>query len=294
MPKPERAVDDALKPAAPGLPIPSDLPPGWLRPAFSAARVGALMTSRHGGVSQAPYDSLNLRPGLGDDDAAVAENRARVALHCAGAGVLLQQVHGTACVMLTGAALPPMPVADASGSTTPGVVCEIQVADCLPVLLADRHGRGVAVAHAGWRGLAGGVVQGALAQLCEASGAAPHQVEAWLGPCIGPRRFEVGADVLHAFAVAAAPPACFVPLPRSAAAAGTAAAEPGRAGPVADKWLADLPGLARHLLVQAGVASVAGNDGSPAWCTVENTHYYSYRRELGRTGRQAAYIWLRA
>jgi YfiH family protein len=256
------------------------VPRGWLHPNFSSARVGALMTSRHGGVSRVPFDSLNLRPGLGDDDAAVAENRARVARHCGGAGVLLQQVHGKACLTLTAAALAPMPVADGSCTVTPGVVCEIQVADCLPVLLADRHGCGVAIAHAGWRGLAGGVVQAALAQLCEASGAAPHDIEAWLGPCIGPRCFEVGADVVQAFAHA--PAACLVARPE--------AQLPDGSPP---KWLADLPGLARHVLQQAGVQQVGGNDGSVSWCTVENADYYSYRRELGRTGRQAGYIWLR-
>jgi YfiH family protein len=284
----------------PGVQAP--LPPGWLRPLFSSERVGALMTSRHGGVSRAPFDTLNLRPGLGDDDAAVAHNRAHVARLCGGHGVLLQQVHGTACLILSGGPVVEQPVADASCSTVPGVVCEIQVADCLPVLLADRRGRGVAVAHAGWRGLAGGVLQVAVAHLCEASGAAPEEVEAWLGPCIGPRRFEVGGDVVQAFA--GAPAACFVP---KTAAAGAATATPtpeaddpgsvgGRAGRAADvqKWLADLPALARHMLARSGVGQMAGNDGSPSWCTVENTDYYSYRREQGRTGRQAGYIWLRA
>jgi YfiH family protein len=287
MPKPEPALALAsMSASAPRVIAVSQahavdrLPPGWLRPVFSSSRVGALMTSRHGGVSPAPFDSLNLRPSLGDDDAAVATNRARVATWCGGPGVLLQQVHGTVCLTLPDASLPPMPRADASCTVTPGVVCEIQVADCLPVLLADRHGRGVAVAHAGWRGLAGGVIQSALAALCAASGAAPGEVQAWLGPCIGPRRFEVGADVVSA--CADAPSTCFVARPASELPAGSP-----------PKWLADLPGLARQVLIAAGVTHVDGNNGSAPWCTVENADYFSYRREQGRTGRQAGYVWLR-
>jgi YfiH family protein len=271
------------------------LPASWLRPQFSSPKVAALMTSRHGGVSAAPFDSLNLRPGLGDDEAAVATNRARVLALCGGPAVLLQQVHGVACLILpdagarawSGSAV--WPVADASCATAPGLVCEIQVADCLPVLLADRLGRGVAVAHAGWRGLAGGVLQNALATLCRASGAVPADIEAWFGPCIGPRCFEVGADVLQAFA--AAPSRYFAAL---LPAAGRPDADGNAPASHPPKWLADLPGLARHLLQAQGLSSIGGNTGEPAWCTVENTDYFSYRREQGRTGRQAGYIWLKA
>jgi YfiH family protein len=174
------------------------------------------------------------------------------------------------------------------------------VADCLPVLLADRAGRAVAAAHAGWRGLAGGVIEAALQALCDAAGTRPEAVEVWLGPCIGPRAFEVGADVWRAFADA--PEACFVPCNDAARTAAAGAAPEGLGldvGPVSGpatsgpKWWADLPALARWRLARAGVREVQGNDGTPAWCTVENPAWFSYRRERGRTGRQAAFIGLR-
>jgi YfiH family protein len=280
-------------------------PASWLKPAFSSPRVGALMTCRHGGVSTAPFDSLNLRPDIGDLDAAVAINRARLHAAVGSPSLLLQQVHGSTCLRLTREMLlrradTPLPVADAGVCTETGLACEVQVADCLPVLMADRHGRGVAAAHAGWRGLAGGVVQATLAALCDASRAQAADIEVWLGACIGPSRFEVGADVLTAFG--AAPASCFVPN-RTALMAGCAvaadlvasrAAEPQAQGPVDAKWLADLPALARWTLRQAGVREVRGNDGSPAWCTARNSDFFSYRRDRGRTGRMAACIWLQA
>jgi hypothetical protein len=261
------------------------------------------MTKRHGGVSIAPFDSLNLRPAIGDDDAAVAINRARLHSAIGAPSVLLQQVHGTACLRLTRDLLPqlvdaPLPVSDASVCTDAGLACEVQVADCLPVLMADRRGRGVAAAHAGWRGLAGGVVQATLAALCEACEAQPSDIEVWLGACIGPRRFEVGADVLTAFGDA--PASCFVALGegRDAGAAvaadlisATSSASPHHGSRDA-KWLADLPALARWTLVKSGVRDISGNDGSPPWCTVENSDFFSYRRDRGRTGRLAACIWL--
>jgi YfiH family protein len=164
--------------------------------------------------------------------------------------------------------------ADASLCLLSGLACEVQVADCLPVLLADRQGRGVAAAHAGWRGLAGGVIEATLQRLCRALGSSVAEVEIWLGPCIGPQAFEVGADVLAGFGVlAGAPGPRFRPL------------RP-------DKWLADLPGLARDRLAGLGVRHVAGNDGSLAWCTFSQpSRFFSYRRE-GVTGRMAACIGL--
>lgn len=282
----------------------SNRSPWWLRPVFSSPRVGALMTTRHGGVSTSPFDSLNLRPGIGDDDRVVAVNRGRLLGAIGAPSVLLQQVHGTVCLRLTldesrHPADEPLPVADASVCTEAGLACEVQVADCLPVLMADRHGRGVAAAHAGWRGLAGGVVQATLASLCRASGAAPADIEVWLGACIGPRCFEVGADVLTAFGEA--PASCFAPQFHDSEAAGAPIARLGLAGAQVarartlsgPKWLADLPALARWTLGRAGVDAISGNDGSPAWCTVENSDFFSYRRDHGRTGRMAACIWLR-
>jgi YfiH family protein len=163
--------------------------------------------------------------------------------------------------------------ADASVCAEPGIACTVQVADCLPVLFAAPNGRGVAAAHAGWRGLAGGVLEAALQTLCEAAVCAPGEVEVWIGPGIGPREFEVGADVLQAFGAApeAADPARFVP-------------RPGRP----DKWLADLPLLARDRLQAAGVEAISGG----RWCTVsEPSRFFSFRRD-GRTGRMAAAVWI--
>jgi polyphenol oxidase len=160
--------------------------------------------------------------------------------------------------------------ADASLSTEPGIACTVLVADCLPVLLAAPGRRGVAAAHAGWRGLAGGVVEATLAALCDAAGCAPREVSAWLGACIGPRRFEVGADVLQAFGPSHA---------------SRFNARPGVEG----KWLADLPGLARDHLLAAGVMAISGG----AWCSVEDaSRFFSFRRD-GVTGRMAASIWIR-
>jgi YfiH family protein len=145
------------------------------------------------------------------------------------------------------------------------------VADCLPVLFAAPGARGVAAAHAGWRGLAAGVLEGTLAALCEATGSAPQDVQVWLGACIGPRQFEVGADVLQAFDV-------------DPARADSPRFTPYRPG----KWLADLPGLARDRLQAAGARRISGG----RWCTVEDrSRFFSFRRD-GRTGRMAAAVWI--
>ncbi|NRF68946.1 peptidoglycan editing factor PgeF [Aquincola sp. S2] len=242
------------------------------------------MSTRLGGVSAAPFDTLNLRPpGLRGDavDApeAVAENQRRFAAALGATPVWLDQVHGADVVRLTRADLQPgrpHPRADAAISTEPGIGCAVLVADCLPVLLCDRAGRAVGAAHAGWRGLAGGVVEHTLAALCEAAGCAPDEVIAWLGACIGPRQFEVGADVLEAFgADSASPdPVRFVYRPRPDG---------------APRWLANLPQLARDRLAAAGVKAISGG----AWCTVEQpSRFFSFRRERV-TGRQAAAIALR-
>lgn len=232
------------------------------------AAVGALMSQREGGVSAAPYDTLNLGIAVGDDPAAVAENRRRFAAATGAEPFWLQQVHGTRVVRL---GHDDDRVADAAWTDEPGLACVVQVADCLPVLLARRDGRAVAAAHAGWRGLAGGVVEAALGALCEGSACAPADVVAWLGPCIGPRQFEVGADVLAAFPGAASR---FVSRPRADG---------------SPRWLADLPALARDRLRAAGVVAVAGG----TWCTVEDrSRFFSFRRD-GVTGRLAAAVWRR-
>ena len=251
----------------------------WLRPDWHVDGVQALMTTRHGGVSTGVFSSMNLRDDLGDDASAVAENRALLAASIGAPWVQLNQVHGARVVRLTAAdAAPGSPRhdADACVTTEPGVVCSVQVADCLPVLFAAPDA--VAAAHAGWRGLAAGVLEATLAALCDASGCRPDQVAAWLGPCIGPGHFEVGADVLQAFGVdpvtaqpldAAAPASRFVPL---------------KAG----KWLADLPGLARDHLSACGVTAVSGG----TWCTASDaSRFFSFRR-AGITGRMVAAVWL--
>lgn len=245
--------------------------PDWLVPDWPLPGVGALMTTRRGGASAGRFDSMNLRAGLGDDAAAVAANQARFAQAIGARPVLLDQVHGRQVVRLRGEAFERTPQADASVTTEPGVACVVQVADCLPVLFAASGARGVAAAHAGWRGLAGGVLEATLDALCDAAGCAPGEVSAWLGACIGPRRFEVGADVLAAFGADAAPDAPYRFRPHA----------PG-------KWLADLPGLARDRLEAAGVRQVSGG----AWCTVEDaSRFFSFRRD-GVTGRMAAAVWI--
>ena len=189
--------------------MPSETPPGaaW-RPDWTASpRVGALMSTRQGGVSAAPWDSLNLGIAVGDDPLAVAENRRRFTEALGARPVWLRQVHGITVLRLQHGHLDAAPVeADAAWTDEPGLACTVQVADCLPVLMAAPEGRAVAAAHAGWRGLAGGVVEAALAALCEGAHCAPQDVAVWLGPCIGPRQFEVGDEVLQAFGASPADP----------------------------------------------------------------------------------------
>ena len=260
--------------------------------------VHALFTLRSGGFSRAPHDSFNLGDHVGDDPVAVAQNRARLseALRLRGgkAPVFLKQVHGTHVLSLSEHP-PSTVVADACLTDQSGVVCTIMVADCLPVLLADRAGRCVAAAHAGWRGLAG-VEQGGVGVL-ESTWAAwlltmrrhhpglsdaalALQTWVWLGPCIGPEAFEVGEEVRLACRTddAQGSDACFVPHAQ-------------RAG----QWWADLAGLARQRLAALGVVDIQGNDSSAAWCTVTDaSRFFSHRRDaavLGGSGRMAACIW---
>lgn len=244
------------------------------------------MTTREGGISEAPFDRLNLRSGLGDDPLAVEHNHAVLRAAMGAVPVWLHQVHGARVVRLRpedGRIDAAHPEADASVSTVPGLACVVQVADCLPVLLAagaTAKRPAVAAAHAGWRGLARGVVESTLAALCEAATCEPNQVDAWLGACIGPRQFEVGADVLQAFGVD--PSADFNSNPGPQARfAPRGADRPG-------KWLADLAGLARDRLEAAGVYRIRAAQA----CTVEDgSRFFSFRRD-GVTGRMAAAIWI--
>jgi YfiH family protein len=243
------------------MPEPGFLAPGWT----VAPRVRAAMTTRAGGVSTGAFASFNLATHVGDDPAAVAENRRRLrdALGLPAEPAWLEQVHATGVAVLPAAAQAP---ADAAVTFTRGVVCAVLVADCLPVFLAGRAGDRVGIAHAGWRGLAAGILEATIAALA----CPPGELVAWLGPSIGPRAFEVGAEVRDAF---------------TAQDAGAAAAfNPSRAG----RWLADLPGLARRRLAAAGVTAVSGGD----LCTHgDAARFYSFRRD-GVTGRLAALAWL--
>jgi len=256
------------------------LPAGWLGPAWRIEGVGALMSTRAGGCSSGRFESMNLRPGLGDHDANVRANQARFAEAIGAVPVWLNQVHGARVVRLLAAdamAGAPVHAADASVTTVPGIACTVQVADCLPVLFAARNGGAVGAAHAGWRGLAAGVAEATAKSVAEAAACATGDVVAWLGACIGPERFEVGADVLAAFGAD----------PRgSAVGEGSASRHfrPGRPG----HWLADLTGLARDRLIEAGLVDIDGG----GWCTVtEPSRFFSFRRD-GLTGRMAAAIAL--
>ena len=239
----------------------------WIRPEWpSASRVQAAFTLRPGGYSRGPYAGLNLGTHVGDVPRAVAANRARLhrGLKLPAEPVWLHQVHGTQVLHLPAAG--GRPVADAAWTDRPGVVCAVQVADCLPVLLADREGTRVGAAHAGWRGLAAGVLEATVA----AMGLPAGRLMAWLGPAIGPRSFEVGEEVHAAFAERYPGDAVHFQ-----------AVAPGR-------WRADLYGLARARLERSGVQSICGG-GDDTFS--DRGRYYSHRRD-GVTGRMAALIWL--
>jgi hypothetical protein len=243
------------------MPAPEFLRPEWPVP----ASVHAVVTTRRGGVSAGAYASLNLASHVGDDASAVAENRRRLrdALGLPCEPAWLEQVHGIGVKVLPG---PAQGAADAAVTFSPGSICAVLVADCLPVILASRAGDRVGIAHAGWRGLAAGVVEATVQALdCE-----PRTLVAWLGPSIGPAAFEVGREVREAF------------LARDPGAA--EAFRAGREG----RYLADLPTLARRRLAAAGVPSVHGC----VLCTHSDpARFYSYRRD-GATGRMAALAWL--
>ena len=210
-----------------------------------------------------------------DSADAVAANRRHLVDSIDAQPVWLHQVHGCHVLRVSATdALQGPATADAAWTSEPGVACTVLVADCLPVLLAAPTA--VAAAHAGWRGLAAGVLERTVRALCAGTGCAPDALCAWLGPCIGPRQFEVGADVLAAFDVAA----------EQADAPGFVWQGMRDRAP---RWLADLQGLARKRLQQAGVARIS----SAQRCTFEErSDFFSYRRD-GVTGRMAAAIWLR-
>ncbi|QTD44045.1 peptidoglycan editing factor PgeF [Ottowia testudinis] len=265
---------------------PALLVPDWPAPPHVRARFTTRGASAADGASAPPCEFFNLGDHVGDAPAAVQANRQRLQQVLGARPVFMRQVHGVDVLAL----MPGTPdgmTADAAVTTQRGLACAVMVADCLPVLLTDTAGRAVAAAHAGWRGLASGVLEQTLKafravalthQAQAAIDTEAIQVMAWLGPCIGPQVFEVGAEVRQAF------------LDADAGAAACFAARPG------GKFLADLPALARRRLAAAGVTRVHGNDGSPGWCTVQQPQrYFSYRRDQskrGGTGRMAACIWL--
>lgn len=244
----------------------------WLAPAWDApANVHALSTLRSGGVSVGPYASFNLAQHVGDDPAHVAANRARLraAAGLPGEPLWLEQVHGSDVVVhektRSSPAMPPR--ADAAVAFAPGRVCVVMTADCLPVVFTDRAGTRVGVAHAGWRGLVGGVLEATIRALH----AAPAELVAWLGPAIGPDAFEVGAEVRAAF------------IERHAA------NDAGFSRNAAGRYQADLYALAKIALGRAGVSSITGG----GHCTQrESGRFFSFRRDGGRTGRMATLAWL--
>jgi YfiH family protein len=246
------------------------------------ANIGALATTRQGGVSAAPYDDgqggggFNLGLHCGDDATAVQENRQRLGALLPGRPAWISQVHGIA-VADAASVQPgqPVQVADASVADAPGVVCAVMTADCLPVLFADMEGKVVGAAHAGWRGLAAGVLSETIKAM-RAAGAG--EITAWMGPAIGPEQFEVGVDVLDSFVGGA-------PVAERDAVRAAFTPCPGRAG----KYLADMFALARLFLARDGVSRVSGGQ----LCTASDpARFYSYRRDHV-TGRQASLIWIK-
>jgi YfiH family protein len=248
----------------------------WILPQWGGAlpAIGALASTRPCGVSAAPYDDgrggsgLNLGVHVGDTLENVQRNREQIRRQLPAEPAWLTQVHGTTVV--DAATVVDAPEADASYTTQPGVVCAIMTADCLPVLLADKAGRVVGAAHAGWRGLAAGILQNTVTRMQQAGG---DELVAWLGPAIGPQQFEVGEDVLQAFSAV------------HSSSVDAFHAIDGRPG----KYLANIYQLATGILLRSGVANVQGGN----FCTVSQPQrFYSFRRD-GVTGRMASLIWIR-
>ncbi|MCC4116769.1 peptidoglycan editing factor PgeF [Aromatoleum toluclasticum] len=243
--------------------------PDWFEPDWPAPeRVRALVTTRHGGVSDGPWASMNLGAHVGDSPIAVARNRAILRAVVPAEPCWLNQVHGTDVWDAASAgAEGVVPRADAAVARKAGAVCAVMTADCLPVLFCDDDGSVVAAAHAGWRGLASGILDATVARM----DVAPARIMAWMGPAIGPDAFEVGSEVRERFVAA----------DKDAARAFLSAESAG-------KWYADLFELARQRLRAIGVERVYGGDV----CTYSDPlRWFSYRRD-GVTGRLASLVWL--
>ena len=238
-------------------PIPQDwIVPDWPVP----PTVRALCTTRSGGYSGGPWSSMNLGAHCGDDPVSVQQNRELLAALLPADPLWLRQVHGATAVQHE-SSVAEEPEADGVVAFGVNQVCAVLTADCLPVLFSNRNGTKVAAAHAGWRGLARGILEATL----NAMGEPPDRVIAWLGPAIGPDHYEVGQDVFDAFPVHAS--GCF--------------RQQG------DRWLMNLPELAREQLAAAGLQSIHGG----GYCTFsEHERFFSYRRD-GATGRMACMVW---
>lgn len=240
----------------------------WILPEWPApARVRAVSTTRFGGVSKGAYASLNFGQHVGDVPAAVAENRRRLVstLGLKQEPAWLKQVHGTQVARPSGEQV--LEPADAAVTSKPGLACTVMTADCLPVLFCDRTGTRVAAAHAGWRGLSAGVLEATIAAI----GANPGELQAWMGPAIGPESYEVGEEVRHVFVkIDAGAAAAFAP------------------GKVPGKWWCDLYGLAHQRLKAAGLSQVYGG----GLCTyADRERFFSFRRD-GECGRMATLIYI--
>ncbi len=240
--------------------------PDWPQP----DNVGACSTTRLGGVSLPPYDSLNLGNHVGDVPEAVERNKALLVKYAQlpQQPTWLEQVHGTRIITLDGLSVVNNQ-ADAVYTNIPGQVCAVMTADCLPVLFCSRSGMEVAAAHAGWRGLCAGVLENTVSRF----NAKPDTIRAWLGPAIGPEKFEVGSEVREAFIKTNPELAqAFTPY-----------------NDHSDRFLANLYLLAKLKLQSVGVAEIFGGTA----CTfMEEKKFFSYRRD-GHTGRMATLIWLR-
>jgi hypothetical protein len=236
--------------------------PDWPAP----ESIQAVSTSRHGGLSQSPYNTLNLGDHVGDDIDTVTKNRERLAAtgRLPNAPLWLNQVHGTDVVIAD--SWQHGDNGDAISSCSPNQVCAIMTADCLPILLCNKQGDQVAAIHAGWRGLAAGIVEKTLRHF----NCLPNEIIAWLGPAIGPQKFEVGHDVFEAFTLTS---------PTASKAFQQIDSE---------HFLADIYLLAKQRLNAYGIHAIFGGDR----CTVsEPEHFFSYRRD-GITGRMASMIWI--
>lgn len=241
----------------------TDWPADWLLPDWPApASVRACVTTRTGGISRPPFETFNLGDHVEDDPAAVASNRQRLEGLTGCRPAWMSQVHSALAVSADPQTLLQ---ADANWTDQRGIACCVLTADCLPVLFCDRAGTRVAAAHAGWRGLASGILEATVT----AMNVAPSELLVWLGPAIGPDAFEVGAEVREAF----------VAVHAQAAEAFRPSANPGR-------FMADIYRLARIRLAALGVHNVHGG----GYCTVSDPRFYSYRR-TPRTGRFASLIW---